>query len=207
MNHRCEEKNRIEEMRTVIGQNAYSYYSEWMRKSKRAIPPVETFIHSSYYNSFIRFAHHVEKVSMPGPMVFIKFMIDQKMLPALWCRDNVYAMYMQQFDNEVTPETQYIDSVDFMHDWAFKHEIEVPKVFETMGVDRLLNNVQKRKLSPWFLATSSVFREWKSTLDGFDGTRVEDAVKVGALMIRIKSDPDMMKLFGELCRASKEFNL
>lgn len=207
MRHHCEERSRIEFMRSVEGQNAYAYYSDWMRASGRSVPPIATFIHSSFYTTFVKFALHVQRVSMPAPQAFIKMMVAQKVQPSLWCRDNVYAMYMQQYEKGNTPEMQYIDSVDFAYEYSLKHEIDITKIFSHMGIEKFLNYVQKRKLSPWFLATSSVFRTWLKTLEGFDAQRVEESVKVGALMIRIKSNPEMTKLFGDFCKATKEFNL
>ena len=54
MKHNCEEKKRLDEIRSPIGQSAYQYYSNWMRENGRSVPPLETFIHSSLYNTFIR---------------------------------------------------------------------------------------------------------------------------------------------------------
>lgn len=207
MKHVCPEKLRIDEMKSPLGQSAYAYYGEWMRISKRSVPPIETFIHSSFYTTFIKFAKHVLRVNMPAPQNFIRMMVGAKVMPTLWCRDNVYAMYMKSFDEAMPPEEQFMQSIEFLLSYAESEKLSIEDVFGNMGVEKFLLNVQKRKLSPWFLAASSVFRTWIKSLDSFDATRVEDSVKVGALMIRISSNDKQSSMFGEFCRTCREFNL
>lgn len=207
MKHVCPEKTRIDEMKSPVGQAAYAYYGDWMRASKRSVPPIETFIHSSFYTTFVKFSKHVLRVNMPAPQNFIRMMVNEKVMPSLWCRDNVYAMYMKSFDDAMPPEEQFMQSVEFLLSLAAQEDLAVEEVFDNMGVEKFLINVQKRKLSPWFLAASSVFRAWIKRLEPFDASRVEDSVKVGALMIRISSNDKQSTMFGEFCRTCREFNL
>lgn len=207
MKHFCKEKSRIEYIRSPLGQVTYSYYSEWMRANKRSVPPIETFIHSSFYTTFCKFAEHVERVKLPSPGLFIKTMVKHDIQPSLWCRDNVYAMYMAIYEKEVTPEMQFVDSADYLYEYALRNDVEVDKAFEDMGVEYFLKQVQKRNLSPWFLAASAVFRAWLKTLSPIDAQRVEESVKVGALMIRIRGSAEMTKMFSDFCKATKELGL
>lgn len=207
MKHSCDEKRKIDEIKTPIGQSAYMYYSAWMKMMGRSVPPIETFIHSSLYNAFIKFSRHVHHVNMPFPEKFIRLMVQESVQPVLWCRDNVYAMYMQAFDKAMSPQDQFMESVEFLLGYSSRMEIEVGESFNRMGVEQFLMNVQKRKLSPWFLAASSVFKAWIKTLDSLESSQVEASVKVGSLMIRISSDPEQMNVFAEFCRTCREFNL
>lgn len=207
MKHVCPEKARIDEMKTPIGQAAYAFYSDWMKTSRRSVPPIETFIHSSFYTTFIKFARHVKRVNMPAPQNFIRLMVNEQIAPSLWCRDNVYAMYMKTFDEAVPPEEQFIQSVEFLLTFADQEKIDAKDAFATMGIEKFLLMVQRRKLSPWFLAASSVFRNWIKQLDSTESSVVEDSVKVGALMIRISSNEQHSKMFGEFCKTCREFNL
>lgn len=207
MNHRCHEREKMEELRSAIGQAAYGYYSEWMRCNKRSVPPIETFAESSYYGTFIRFANHVRRVSMPSPTGFIRVMTEQKILPTLWCRDNVYAMYMQGYDKAVPPTTQFLASVDFMAELAVDYNVPMDKVFDEVGVEKLLTFVQKRKLSPWFLVSSKVFRAFMKRCDPIDIDRLESGVQVGAMIMRIQQNKEMTKLFTEFATATNELGL
>lgn len=207
MKHVCDKKRKIDEIRSPVGQSAYQYYAGWMRENGRSVPPIETFIHSSMYNTFIRFAKHIHHVNMPAPENFIRLMVAQNVAPTLWCRDNVYAMYMKSFDKAMPPEEQFMQSVEFLLEYSSRREVDVRDAFADMGVEKFLGHVQKRKLSPWFLAASSVFKTWVKTLEAIDSAHVEASVQVGALMISVSSDPKKMTMFTEFCRTCREFNL
>lgn len=207
MKHFCKEKSRLEYLRSPTGQVTYSYYRDWMRANKRSVPPPETFIHSSFFTTFCKFAEHVNRVMLPSPELFITTMVKHNIQPSLWCRDNVYAMYMGIYEKEVTPETQFLNSIDYLYEYSLRNDVELQKSFESMGVEYFLKQVQKRNLSPWFLAASTVFRTWLKQLPQEGAKRVEESVKVGALMIRIRGNAELTKLFGEFCKATKEFNI
>lgn len=208
MNHRCRERERLEQLKSPIGQAAYSYYSEWMRLNKRAVPAIERFADSSFYTTFIKFAEWVVRVRLPNPSAFIRSMVTNGNLqPSLWCRDNTYALYIQGYDSVVTPTQQFVQSLDEISCLISELNCAPADVFSLIGVDSLLELVQKRKLSPWFLASSGQFRRWWSSLPPFDARRIEDVLQVGSLMLRISKSETLKAQFAEFGSASKEVGL
>jgi len=208
MKHRCRERERIDELRGPIGQAAYAYYGDWMRLNKRSVPPIETFASSMTYNAFIKFANHVRRVNMPNPPGFVKAMVENgNVQPVLWCRDNVYAMYLQGYDKIVSPTVQFLNSVDVIMDYAKEYECEPKQVFDQIGVIKILDLVQKRKLSPWFLVASGAFRAYMSSRDTAEADRLEGGVQVGAMIMRIQQTPENIGLFTEFSKATKELDL
>lgn len=208
MKHYCKERLRLEELRGPIGTAAYAYYSDWMRLNKRSVPPIETFGSSSYYNAFVRFATQVHRIKMPNPSGFVKAMVENgNVQPSLWCRDNVYAMYLQGYDKIVSPTKQFLESVDLISEYANEQSIRRAQVFEVMGVDKILELVQKRKLSPWFLVSSSAFRDFMKSRNEVDADRLEGGVQVGAMIMCIQQSPTNIALFTDFSKATKELNL
>jgi hypothetical protein len=208
MNHRCREREKLDELRSPIGQAAYAYYSEWMRLNRRSVPPIETFSASSYFSTFIKFANHVLRVNMPTPMAFVKAMVDNgNVQPSLWCRDNVYALYLQGYDKVVPPTKQFIDSIDLVTELSQSHEVPLRDVFTAVGVNKVLDLVQRRKLSAWFLVASTAFREWLKNQTPDDSLRLEDAVQVGAMISRINQSEKTRDMFTDFCKATKELGL
>lgn len=208
MKHMCKERIRIEELRGPIGQSAYSYYADWMRLNKRSVPPIETFASSMNYNSFIKFAKHVRKVNMPNPSGFVKTMVEHgNIQPVLWCRDNVYAMYLQGYDKIVSPTVQFINSVDVIMEYAKDYECLPKQVFEQIGIEKILDLVQKRKLSPWFLVSSGAFRAYMASRNEIETDRLESGVQVGAMIMRIQQTTENTELFSEFAKATRELDL
>ena len=65
MVHRCKAMKRDEQIRTPLGQSAWSYYQKWMKAYRRAVPSIETFLTSNFYTTFIKFAKFAQKVGLP----------------------------------------------------------------------------------------------------------------------------------------------
>ncbi len=204
MKHRCRGRERLDELQGQIGQAAYALYAEWMRASKRSVPPIETFAHSLLYTSFVKFARHVQRVQMPNTTGFVRTMIEHgNIQPSLWCRDNVYAMYLRGYDEIVPPEQQYLSSLELLHVLATEHGVPVGGLFDALGVGIVLDLVQRRKLSPWLLISSHRFREFMSGQDVADRDRLEAAIQVGAMVMRIRqcsTTAEMFSLFNEVSK-------
>jgi hypothetical protein len=117
--------------------------------------------------------------------------------PGLWCRDNVYAMYLQWYDQAYRPEIQVIESIDFMKTLVQDYETTTTEIFKQIPLEILIQHVRRRKLSPWFLMASRVFREFVVSLPEFDADQVKRATNWDSMIVRIQQNQAMFKLFGE----------
>lgn len=202
MNHKCKERERIEELRSPIGQAAYLYYSQWLSAKKRSVPDIETFAHSQFYTTFIKFATHVSRVHVPNVKLFIKLMVDNgDVSPGLWCRDNVYAMYLEWYDKAYEPEIQFVDSLDFLKSLALDYECEIGAIFGAVGWQKLEELIRRRKLSPWFLLSSKVFRAYVNSLAPLEKDAIERSMNAGAMIARIQQRTDLFKMFNAAATA------
>lgn len=202
MDHRCKERDRIEELRSPIGQAAYAHYSEWMKAKKRSIPPIETFSASKYYSTFVKFAEHALKTNIPNVIQFIKLMVQHKDIsPSLWCRDNVYAMYLEWYDQAYPPEVQVLESLEFIQTLIEDYECATIKVFDVVPIDTLVLYIKRRKISPWFLASSKVFRAHLLTCSQEDKEKLERAMNMGAMIARIQKDAGLFQFFNRVTLA------
>lgn len=205
MNHRCKEREKLDELTGFTGQSAYACYAAWMKAKKRSVPPIETFASSMYYATFIKFAKHAHKINIPNINQFINVMVENgDITPTLWCRDNVYSMYLTWYDTIYSPETQFIDSLEYIELLMEDYEVGPDKIFSTIDIDKLVLNIKKRKLSPWFLLASKRFRDFTQELKSDDKALVESSLNTGAMLIQIKKKQDLFKLFN---LATQEKNL
>lgn len=206
MNHTCKERDRAIELQTAIGQSAYALYVEWMKQSKRTPPPIETFASSRFYSTFIKFATWVKKVHLPSPSNYIRLMIKNKIQPPLWCRDNIYLLYLQSYDEAVNPTDQFLSSLDFALGLAQELKCKNEEVFDKLGTKGVLAATQNRKLSLWFLAASRVFRKWYQALPEAEREELSDALKLGSFILSIK-DPAKTPFFREFTKGTEENGL
>ena len=199
MNHRCPARDKIDELRGAIGQAAYAHYTEWMKAKKRSVPPIETFAESKLYSTFIRFAEHALKTNIPNVKQFIKLMVEHNdVSPTLWCRDNVYAMYLEWYDQAYPPEVQVLESLEFLKELVVEYDCTTDWIFKAIPVDTLVLYIKRRKLSPWFLASSKIFRAHLLTCEQLDKEKLERAMNMGAMIARIQKDAGLFQFFNRV---------
>lgn len=201
MNHRCPEREKIEELKSPTGQAAYAYYSEWMRQQKRSVPTSDRFMNSRQYNFFMKFAVWSEKTAIPNPMQFIKVMVETGTQPVLWCRDTTFAMYLDWYDNAYPPIEQFLETLDKLSMYAVDYGVPLEQVYQAMGAREIAKLVRRRKLSPWFLTVSKKFLEWVQSLPADERGMVSDAVNFGAFAGKLKQQPDLARELRAACES------
>lgn len=205
MRHTCKEKRRHEELRSPVGQAAYSAYSHWMRCQKHSVPSIESFSASKFYPAFIRFAEFAAKVRLPNVNRFIELMVENgKVPPVLWCRDGVYSIYLKTYDAAVPPRQQLEEGLQVLDDLATELKVPLGDVFQAIGVDTLEDLISRRKVTFWLLMASGRFRQYLLTLSVADKERLQNALNAGAVLERINQEE---ALFREFAAILKEIGL
>ena len=129
LKHMCTKMIRSEELRSPEGQAAYAYYSEWMKLNKYKAPSIETFSTSRYYQAFVKFNVHCQRVSLPSPSSFMKMMVEKEISPTLWMRDQIYGIYLDWLDKTSDPYEQIKDTVSTIMKVCEAGDIEPRNIF------------------------------------------------------------------------------
>lgn len=177
MQHRCKQMDRAEEVRTPMGQAAYSFYSKWMKAYKRTVPDVAAFLISKYYMSFIRFAKYVKSVKIADVDDFINLMKDRDISPTIWTNEQAYSIYLEYMDKTVPPSKQAEITINTMFKIADSADVDIKEVFTTLHPSDVLQLIRERRFSPWVLLHSKEFEK-----------------------MMLKCSKEQRKLFGDLMR-------
>lgn len=198
MKHHCRERDRLDELRSPIGQAAFSYYNIWFKARRFSPQTIETFAEAKLYTTFIRFAKHVLATNLPDPEEFIKLMVNQSpaVPPVLWCADTTYSMYLQSYDAAVSPEKQVIRSIDELLDLAKDLECSPARVYGAMGTELLVTLIRKRKLTFWALLSSARFKAWLLKQPAMEKDVIVQAINVPAGASRMQQvSPHLLQDF------------
>lgn len=160
MKHECTQMFRSKEIQTKTGQQAYLLYKMWLEKQRRAAPPIQTFITSSYYSSFIKFAEWAQNVGIAELPKYVELMTKNSISPPLWRRDEAYQLYLEYFDLRASPLEHATITVETLIGLSEHLECKVGEVFSKLVVGEVLELIQQRRLSPWLLLCSSSFKAW-----------------------------------------------
>lgn len=158
--HECILMKRDKAMRSPSGIAAYNFYDIWMKAKGYAVRNKMQFMESKYFNIFMKFTTFSRQVALPGMETFIKYMVELDIDPKDWCQDIVYDHYMKHFDKLFSPEEQFEISQDTMAELSKILECKIDEVFLYIDPGSLLQIVQAKKLSPWFLLCSHKFRSF-----------------------------------------------
>ena len=160
MNHECKAMKRDAEIKTPLGQAAYSFYEKWMKLQRRRVPKLETFLTSRYYNTFIKFAKFSKKVGLPDINLFITYMIKTDIPPTIWCNDQVYVGFIEYLDKRADPTKQAQSTINYLFKIADSLDIDVSEVFEHLSGNDVIQMLHRRQLSPWILINSPKFKQF-----------------------------------------------
>jgi hypothetical protein len=193
MNHKCTEMQKAELLKTVDGQAAYIHYTYWLRKKGRKAPPIETFLTSSYFRSFVAFAEFIRAVSLPTPEKYIDIMVDKEIAPLLWPRSECYSMFLQWYDNKSPPIEQVDISVNTILDLSDEAELSPSELFDELHIRDIMQLLQERKLSPWFLLCSKKFKEKLKSASVEDNKQLMRLIGINYWASKLESNESVVK--------------
>jgi hypothetical protein len=203
MSHFCAEKEKLDKLKSHIGQTAYQFYAEWMKQCGRSVPPIETFANSKLFSAFYNFAEHSKKVHIHNPPMFIRVMRENGYDPIFWRRDECYALYLKWQDQVKSPEQQLLDTIDFLLQKQADYECDMQEVFMQLGSKKICEFLRTRKISSWILS-SEVFRSWMRQLPPEEQGNITNTMNLTASISRIMERKDLHAEFNE---AFKEVGL
>jgi len=158
MKHKCKQMIRDEEFKSIIGQQAWACYENWMYTSKRFKPSPEAFLASSQYVYFMKFVKYARRVQMADVNAFVKIMLKEgNVPPSMWTLPEAHALYLNKLDRLITPLQMVGISVDTLFDLAEEYDVPIHQLFDVISPNELILLIQRRKLSPWLLLKSPKF--------------------------------------------------
>lgn len=163
MNHRCVQMKRDAQIKTPLGQTAWSYYQKWMKSQRRSVPSIETFLTSKFYTTFIKFAEFAQKVGLPDIDTFIWYMTEKKIQPVIWMNNEIYTNYIEFIDKKADPFKEAQRTINNLFKIAGNLKCDVSEIFNHLYPNDVIQMLYQRQLSPWILIHSPKFKQFLIT--------------------------------------------
>jgi hypothetical protein len=194
---------RKEELESPTGQAAWQHYQTWMKCNHRLVPEIKSFLHSKFFNAFIRFAKFVKEVRIPDPELYIRFMIELDNPPVLFTSDQIYSAFLQHMDRKVSAAKNAQITTDTLFNIAEDAGVDVSKVFDIIDPNDLIQLLRQRRVSPWLLLHSDKFKKfYASNLTEDQRIVMKRLIRPEYWAVKLKEKPenvDLMKqMVGEL---------
>jgi hypothetical protein len=203
LRHHCKQMKRKEELESPTGQAAWQHYQTWMKCNHRLVPEIKSFLHSKFFNAFIRFAKFVKEVRIPDPELYIRFMIELDNPPVLFTSDQIYSAFLQHMDRKVSAAKNAQITTDTLFNIAEDAGVDVSKVFDIIDPNDLIQLLRQRRVSPWLLLHSDKFKKfYASNLTEDQRIVMKRLIRPEYWAVKLKEKPenvDLMKqMVGEL---------
>ena len=202
MTHECLQMTRSREIQTIIGQQAYILYKHWLEKQRRKPPPIETFVSSTYYSSFIKFAAYCRETSIADQELYVDLMVKAGISPALWTRSEAYDIYLEHVDKRADPYQQAEISLNTLSTLSERLEVPISDVISKLKYGEMLELIQQRKLSPWILFCSSKFKAWVSKLDPHEHELLMKNIGIAYWSMMLEKRTDVVKDMVEIAKGA-----
>ena len=158
LKHTCKEKIRREVMASPDGILGFTYYTYWLKIKNHGECSLETYLTSSYFNTFTNFSKFIKSHNVPRPYKYIDFMIRRKILPNLWTNSDIFSVYLNWHDANCDPYEEAKKTIENIMITCDSLEIQCQDFFTKINMNHIIDMVQKRMLSPWILLNSSTFK-------------------------------------------------
>ena len=194
MKHECKQMLRAEEIKTVTGQVAYSYYGKWMKMNRRKTPTIDVFTTSRFYSSFIKFVEYVKRVSIVDVDVFLQLMVERDLSPTLWTNDKVYVLYLEYLDRRIGPIRHATNTINTFFKISDAASCPVSEIFENIHPGEVTQLIRQRRLSPWLLLNSKKFM---TAFNGYSPDHkavIEDLIRPVFWKLRFSKHPETVSI-------------
>ena len=148
---------RREGLESPLGQAAWIHYQTWMRAGHKLVPSVKSFLHSKFFNAFMKFAKFAKEVRVPDPDLYIRYMIALDAPPAMWTCDPIYVAFIEHMDKKIPAIKNARITIETLFNTAEDMNCGVNEVFNNIDPNDLIQLLRQRKLSPWLLLRSKKF--------------------------------------------------
>ena len=154
LKHKCKQMERYEEMRTPMGQLAFSSYKRWLKTLGRPEGTADQFINSSFFTQMIKFAMLSVELKL-NVDDYIHYCCKKNYTPAMWCyQDVISAFLLRSGDNNIKQEV--IDSISFLLDLCDNADITMDELIDDVMTPKELHSLCKTgQISPWLFFNSS----------------------------------------------------
>ncbi len=214
MAHECDKMKRAKVLRSNIGHIAFDYYKRWLRTKRRANVNITTFGDSKYFNQFVEFAKWVKRTKLHDVEGYLKFMNLKDYPPHMWRSHEVFTKYLEFVDKRWGADDHAENTIKFLMKFGNRLADELEEEVKStdlasyalnlMTVTEISTFIINRKLSPWVLLNSKIFRRKFMNASKDQKAAIEQAVDLNYWKAKMANNSDDNDFIKEVIT---EFNL
>lgn len=133
-----------------------STYSSILKR--RGCKSEDSFLRSANFPHFVKLIRFARETHVPDLPLYLKIMVASERRPNTWTSDHSYRIFLETMNSKAA-SIQMIDiSAKTIQTLAGKNEMTSPVYVFLMDVNEMLQLVRQRRLSPWVILNSDLFK-------------------------------------------------
>jgi len=204
MVHMCEQKRRHfskGERHVQLGFMAFSRFYKLAQKFEGQ-KSYDDFVHSPYYNAFVKFGSFLNNVDPLYPEYFVDYVITSGVKLDHWCNEILYEKYVLELIKNENVETALQRSITTMMNWADNHNCVWNHYFHYVSHSRATFDIKDGKISPWIILNSNSGKKLLSHLNDEQLIGISAAIDPEFWKQKFKSNPDDIDLVKQVIKES-----
>lgn len=149
--HVCEQKQRYQsrdEAGVRLGMQAYLRFYE-MTQGSAKLKSFDDFAKSPYYRAFVKFGRHCVSINAVNTARFIDWVVEKNKKIDHWCRDSVYAEYLQEYMRKEHVNDALERAIEHSIKWAETHRHPANDFLRYGNSNVVAFAISTGRVSPW----------------------------------------------------------
>jgi len=165
--HVCEPKRRFQEQDETgvrLGLQAYLRFYEITQGSAK-LKTFDDFARSPYYRAFVKFGRYCVAIRAVNTARFIDWIVEKNKKIDHWCRDSVYAEYLQDYLQREHVNDALSRAIEHSIKWAEIHNHPAHDVLRYGNDNATAYAVSTGRISAWVLYNCESGQQWLENMD------------------------------------------
>lgn len=111
----------------------------------------DEFIHSRYYNDFLKVGRYITEINAINIPQFIDFLIRSALPVNKWTNPTIYETYVRELNKKETPEAAIERNILLMQQWANENGKHWTDFFREVSPAQATMWIKAGRISPWVL--------------------------------------------------------
>lgn len=130
------------------------------------------------------------EVELPGIDRYIDFVTMKKYTPAMWTYPEVYSQFIEFLDVKMTVDDHIQVTIQTLSKLSASRGLSINLVLVEMSPGEIMQQVMKRKISPWILIKSKAFKTRWKTFNSDVKSHIGKVINADYWADRIRKNPE-----------------
>lgn len=158
MNHLCVKKQRWMDRDKLEYRTAFMAWQQFMKLHwpSNTKTTYKDFMGTNSFLAFVKFANYCINTSVINTMMYMEWLLDNKVKIGDWPLDENYQKFLTEFLKKEDPFDAIHRSIETLDSLGTEYKQPLDQVLSNVSPNRICMNIRNGRISPWLLYQSNM---------------------------------------------------